>query len=202
MKRPKLRKYNVVYLLVIIYFGCTHTTSDEVTDSELKRTDVTVDTKPRIEGDLSIFEYDLSMYNEKFLLLITPTIDLATDKYSSTILLTQKGDTIFNKQITLDSLAQTIMKYKVFADSSEYSKIATDYELRKVVYHGVRTNDLYFVADITSKTRNQDLKVLFQISYAYKGEIGKLFVNGFSKKGFGPRQRKGKVVNKNALGNF
>jgi hypothetical protein len=135
------------------------------------------------------------MYNEKYLMRITPAIDSDSNEYPSMKRLTKKTDTIFNKIINIDSLGRTILKHKIFKDSNGYAKIASEYELRKVVYHGVRTNDLYFEAEIASETWHKDLKVLFQISYLYKGEIGKLFVNGFNEKGFGPNA--GEILNNN-----
>ena len=42
--------------------------------------------------------------------------------------------------------------------------------------------------------KKKDLKVLFQLSYLGKNEIGKLFVNGFSEKGWG--NNAGEIDNK------
>lgn len=150
--------------------------------------DLNLETDPEIKGDFTIYEHDLSMYNEKFFMRITPTIDSFKNLYETCILLTQKTDTIFSKTINIDTLGRTILKHKIFKDSTEYTQIATEYELRKVIYHGVRTNDLFFVADIASETRQKNLKVLFQISYRNNEEIGRLFVNGYNAKGFGPNK--------------
>ncbi|NVK73134.1 MAG: hypothetical protein HWE24_06605 [Oceanospirillaceae bacterium] len=184
-----MKRLNIIYLLIVVYivcFGCNEiNTSKDKTDGKLKNDSLTVEVKPELKGDFTIYEHDLSMYNEKYLMRITPTINSNYNQYESNILLTKKGDTIFNKRINIDSLGQTILKYEIFADSTEHSKIGTDYELRRVVYHGVRTNDLYFVAEIASIEGKKDLNVLFQLSYLGKNEIGKLFVNGFSKKGWG-----------------
>jgi hypothetical protein len=184
-----MKKFNIIYLLIvgfIVCFGCNEdNTSKDKTDVKLNCDLLTVEAKTELKGDFTIYEHDLSMYNEIYLMRITPTIDSNNNQYKSNILLTKKGDTIFNKRINIDSLGQTILKYEIFADSAEHYKIGTDYELRKVVYHGVRTNDLYFEADITSTDEKKDLKVLFQLSYFGKNEIGKLFVNGFSEKGWG-----------------
>ena len=181
-----MKRLKIIYLLLVVCFGCgQNNTPSNKTDDELEKDSLTFVVKPEVKGVFTIYEHDLSMYNEKYLMRITPTVDSTNSKYESYILLTKKADTIFNKRINIDSLGQTIIKHKIFADSTEHFRIATDYELRRIVYHGVRTNDLYFEADIASITGTKDLKVLFQLSYLYKGEIGKLFVNGFSEKGFG-----------------
>lgn len=185
-----MKKGILLYVLIIICFGCHRTTNtDEKKDINLQNNALNIDTSledtPEVKGDFTIYEHDLSMYNGKYFMSITPRIDSAKNKYETNILLTQKIDTIFNKVINIDSLGKTILKHKIFEDSIEHFKIATEYELRKVVYHGVRTNDLYFEADIASETRQKNLKILFQISYLNKGETGKLFVNGFNEKGFG-----------------
>ncbi|MEX1000511.1 MAG: hypothetical protein WDZ35_00200 [Crocinitomicaceae bacterium] len=184
-----MKSFKIIYLLIVVCIvcdGCNETdTSKNNTDDKLNNDSLTIEVKPEVKGDFTVYEHDLSMYNKKYLMKITPTIDLDNNQYESNILLTKKGDTIFNKQINIDSLGQTILKYEVFADSAEHSRIGTDYELRKVVYHGVRTNDLYFEADIASIEGKKDLKVLFQLSYLGKNEIGKLFVNGFNEKGWG-----------------
>ena len=169
--------------------GCNQTNqSTTAGDYQPKNDSLTSETKSEVMGDFTIYEHDLSMYNEKYFMRITPDVDSVLNKYESNILLTKKTDTIFNKTINIDSLGLTILKHRIFADSTEYSRIATDYELRKVVYHGVRTNDLYFEAKIESEKRHKTLIVLFQISYLYKDEIGKLFVNGFNENGFGPNE--------------
>jgi len=190
-----MKKLKILYLLIVVCIGCDqNNTSSSITDEELKEDSLTVVVKPEVKGEFTIYEHDLSMYNEKYLMRITPNVDSINSKYESYILLTKKADTIFNKRINIDSLGQTIIKHKIFADSTEHSKIATDYELRRIVYHGVRTNDLYFEADIASIAETKDLKVLFQLSYLYKGKIGKLFVNGFNEKGYGPNT--GEIENK------
>jgi hypothetical protein len=196
--RIKMKKDTILYLLIIICFGCNQTnSSDEKKDTNLQNDslniNINLEATPEVKGDFTIYEHDLLMYNEKFFMSITPAVDSVKNVYETNILLTRKADTILNKNINIDSLSETILKHKIFEDSTEYSQIATEYELRKVIYHGVRTNDLYFEAEIASETRHKNLKVLFQISYAYKGEIGKLFVNGFNEKGFGPH--KGEVEN-------
>lgn len=180
-----MKKFKII-LLIVVCIGCNETdTSKNKTDEKLNNASLTIEATPEVKGDFTIYEHDLSMYNEKYLMRITPTVDSNYNQYESNILLTKKGDTIFNKRINIDSLGQTILKYEIFADSAEHSKIGTDYKLRKVVYHGVRTNDLYFEADIESIEGKKDLKILFQLSYLGKNEIGKLFVNGFSEKGWG-----------------
>ncbi|WP_282042685.1 hypothetical protein [Winogradskyella flava] len=190
-----MKKIKILYLLIVVCTDCgQNNTSNNKTDEKLEKDSLTALVKPEVNGEFAIYEHDLSMYNEKYLMRITPSVDSINSKYESYILLTKKTDTIFNKRINIDSLGQTIIKHKIFADSTEHSKITTDYELRRIVYHGVRTNNLYFEADISSTVGTKDLKVLFQLSYLYKGEIGKLFVNGFSKKGW--ENNTGEIDNK------
>lgn len=191
----KMKNLKFIFVLFVVCIGCNQSiTVEKSSDEKITDNSLSVASKPEVKGDFTIYEHDLSMYNEKYLMRITPTINPTNNKYEAYILLTKHSDTIFNKPINIDSLGQTILKHKIFADSAEYSKIATDYELRKVVYHGVRTNDLYFVADIASIVGEKHLKVLFQLSYLFDGEIGKLFVNGFNKKGWG--NNAGEVENK------
>lgn len=189
LKEHKMKKFHIVFLPIvvcIVCIGCNESVSSKYkTNSKLNLVSLTIEAKPEVNKDFTIYEHDLSMYNEKYRMRITPAIDSNDDQYVSNILLTNRGDTIFSKPINIDSLAQTTLKYELYADSAEYSKIGTDYVLRKVVYHGLKTNDLYFEADIASIEGKKDLKVLFQISYLGKNEIGRLFVNGLSKKGWG-----------------
>ncbi len=176
-------KFKVIYLLTVICIACNQAnTSKSKTGEALYKDSLLIEVKAGVKGDFAIYEHDLSMYNEKYLLRILPTIDSKTNKYETYIVLTKNTGTIFNKRINIDSLGQAILKHKIFADSAEHTKIASDYELRKVVYHGVRTNDIYFVADLAPLKGSKRLQVLFQVSYLYKGEIGKLFVNGFYEK--------------------
>ncbi len=181
----RMKNITIICLLIVVCIGCNQTNPPKNrTEAKLKNDTLKTEVYPEVKGDFTIYEHDLSLYNEKYLLQITPAIETLNNKYESHILLTKKSDTIFNKRINIDSLGRTILRYKIFADSAEYSKIATDYELRKIVYHGVRTNDLFFVADIVSIEGTKSLKVKFQLSYFGKYEIGKLFVNGFIEKGW------------------
>jgi len=187
-----MKTLKTLSLIIFVCFGCNQTnTLNNKTDEEPINKSMTIEVTTEVKGDFTIWEHDLSMYNEKYLMRIIPSIDSINNKYESYILLTKKTDTIFNKRINIDSLGQTIIKNKIFVDSTDHSKVASDYELRRIVYHGVRTNDLYFVADIESKTETKELKVLFQLSYL--DEIGKLFVNGFNEKGWGKSWQKVKM---------
>jgi len=180
-----MNKFKILYWFIVFCLACNHSSTLNNKNIETPNKDSLLsEVKPETKGYFTIYERDLSMYNEKYLLKITPIIDSVNYKYETYILLTKKSDTIFNKKINVDSLGQTIIKHKIFVDSTEYSKIAIDYELRKVVFHSVRNNNIYFEADLVSITREKRLKVLFQISYLNKSEIGNLFVNGFNEKGW------------------
>ena len=172
----------IYIFIVLILVSCNNENQSNTTDKGEQKKDSSA-VKPEIKGDFTVYEHDLSMYNERYLMRITP--DSTHNQYESNILLIKQTDTIFNKRINIDSLGQTILKYKINEGSAEYGHIATDYELRKVKYYAVRTNDLYFIADIASTEGKKDLEVLFQLSYLGKNEIGKLFVNGFNEKGWG-----------------
>ena len=181
-----MKKFKIIYLLIVacmVCMGCHETdTSKNNTEEKLNNdsltSEVKPEAKPEVKEDFTIYHHHLSMYNESYRMRITPIVDSIYNQYVSNILLTKKGDTIFNKRINIDSLGQIRLKYQLFADSAEHTEIGTYYKLRKVVYHGVRTNYLYFEADITSIEGKKDLTVLFQLSYLGKDEIGKLSVNG------------------------
>ncbi|MDX1628968.1 MAG: hypothetical protein R3345_09740 [Fulvivirga sp.] len=191
-----MKKFKHIYFLVVTCVACQGTDSSKYNGDELLTPDEqTTASKPELKGDFTIHEHDLSMYGEKYFMRIAPTVDSVNNKYQSNIVLTKKSDTIFNKKINIDSLEETIIKYEVYADSAEHDKIASDYELRKVVYHGVRAKNLYFQAEIASTEGKNDLKVLFQLTYLGKDEIGKLFVNGFSEKGWGDNA--GEIIDEN-----
>lgn len=169
----------ILLLAMLTLWGCNNGHSDcEGPDGkhlpDPEPTPITVD------GDFAMYEYDLSMYNLPYLIRITPFVDSSSMAYQSGILLIQKQDTVFSKLINIDSLQSTIYKHEIFKDSTYYDRISSDFELRRITYRSVRTNDLYFVADLGSKVGDDSFSVLFQLSYLNEGEIGKLFVNGFS----------------------
>jgi len=186
-----MKKSAFLFLLVLIGFSCSKN-QKRIEIEELKKDTIVVNKKSEIKGNFFIYEHDLSMYNKKYFMRISPVLDSINNRFESEIILTKKTDTIFNKRINIDSLGQAILKRKSYEDRPEYDKITTDYQLRKVVYHNVRANNLYFEATIISDELEKQLKVIFYVPYQDKN-IGKLHILNFGNRSFG--KNKGEIEN-------
>ncbi|PCJ67584.1 MAG: hypothetical protein COA58_00165 [Bacteroidetes bacterium] len=179
-----MKNFKIIYLWVLISWGCNQNGTNEEQSHTVEYIKFpSQDTLPKILGDFSIYEHDLSLYSKKYLMRITPTIDSVNHRYQSNLVLTQNSDTIFNKEINIDSFSNTIIRYNIKTKSADHPRIATHYELREVLWQGLRTDDLFFQAHLKSKDSTKDLYVKFQVTYLH--EIGKLFVNGFSRQKYG-----------------
>ena len=186
-----MKKFNFLFLFILIGFACSEN-QKKAKIKEFKKDTIAVEKKPEVKGKFFIYEHDLSMYNEKYFMRISPVLDSINDRFESDIVLTKKADTIFKKRINIDSLGQAILKRKAYKDHSEYDKITTDYQLRKVVYHNVRASNLYFEATIISDEPKKQLKIIFYLPYRDQN-IGKLHILNFGNRSFG--KNKGEIEN-------
>ena len=178
-------KYSILWVIAV--FGCYSCnqsgTAGKASDNVHSTGTVAVQVQPAMHGDANASVYQVSHYNESYLLKISPGMDSSGLHQDYHIVLTQSDDTIFQQPVTLTSFEQAIMTQEQYIDDTGFTTITSSYALRGVAYHGVRAYNLYFVADIASLKGKKDLKALFQLSY--KGEPGQFRVNGVNEKGWG-----------------
>lgn len=176
-----MKQLHWVFVLLVMSAGCVeHDAAHQHTSKADEYDSLAATVEPSVKGDFQTYVHDLSMYNESYHLAIAPIIDTLNHTYQCTLLLTKKADTIFSQQVTRDILEQAILRD---AEHSESSPLPADYELRKVIYHNTKSNNLYFIADMTSQDEADTLQILFQLPYRGQG-IGTIFVNGINKEGW------------------
>ena len=174
-------KHLLTYILLFSAFVSCNTSDNTSLDEQKNEDSVTIEL-PKVQGDFAIYEYDLRMYNVPYLLRIIPSIDTTQNTYQTNIVLTQNGDTIFNKLINADSLFNSIASYKdnpkyiEYLNKNELYKNLDTFKLERVLYRAVRTDDLFFTSLFCSEN-GEELYVNFQITYLGK-DVKKLFVNG------------------------
>lgn len=185
-----MKDFKTAYLLSLLFFlSCCQ--SRKTSDYTIKIPEKKVLVKKE-KQDVFMYEHDLSMYNNKYLMRILPKLNVDNE---FEILLIQEADTIFNKRITITAIAQDITENKILIEGIDRLKIANNYHLTKVVYQAVRANNIYFEASLTFKEQKRSLKVLFYIQYLYKKDYGKLTIHSLNDKGFG--RNKGEEDNQN-----
>ncbi|MCI4671931.1 MAG: hypothetical protein MRZ79_27560 [Bacteroidia bacterium] len=195
-----MKKILILVLIALGFWSCKSNSENKSSEENKTETVSTGEENISVEGDFSFFEHRISLRGEEHILFVIPTIDSTNTKYESNVLLMKGEEAVFNKIVSLDTLANTIYRYEIFADSVEYDKIATDYKLNKLVWHGLRTSNLFFVAYLHPKSGKDPLQVMFQISYAEKDK-GKLFVNGFTKGSYGEHRGEKKSKENKVVGN-
>lgn len=162
--------------------GCTSVEKETTSLDEEQQTPLHETAEIQEADYTTADERQLTLYNEAYVLRIVPAVASEDDRYSVAISLDKEGASVFHQVITLDTLAQAALRQFGTADSLAHQLAADNKVINKVVYNGVRSGNLYFVADITTKPAGKDQKLLFQI--AYKDVTGLLIFNGVSDKGW------------------
>ena len=177
-----MRSVSFLFITILLIYGCNFSNQSSL---DKKKTIKLKEVKSAKVEVAYIFEHDLSMYNRSYFMRITPTLDSFNLDHKYTILLIQDKDTIFNKQITLDSITKKIINNRVAIDGVNKENIKDNFYLSKIVYHAVRANNIYFEASFKSRSQDVYLKSLFYLQYLHKNNLGKMTFHALNLKGYG-----------------
>lgn len=193
----KIIKSLLFSLLLISVVGCKKADKKKELPKEEENEIVKIhpnilSTKTKKQNDVTpkkksvvAYEHDLKLYNNSYLLQISPKIDTSSVNTNFEIVLTQKKETVFKVLVNLDSLALKTRAVDIAKEVKQPLDFKV-YQIKKIVYHGVRGNNLFFQGTLVSKTNNKNvLKTFFFIQYLNKKDRGKLIIQGVNKKGYG-----------------
>ena len=178
-------------ILSLMLIGCKESIKSKDSKPSQGKEIVTEVVKPQTKHHQKMYRHNLSLYNEKYVLEISPSVDELNrlnpiiNLYQIDCCITEERDTIFYKKVSLENLVEKTRAVDVKLDNISVESLFSDYVLDKIVYHNVRADRLYFEATYLSKLDQLPIKTVFNFRYRNTQNNAELKVNQVSHRGWG-----------------
>lgn len=176
-----MKNYICILILVSLIAGCSQyekKTEDNDIMPSVSGSDSVHNNQEKLIYNVTMDEkqYDLSMYNEKYLLRLIPDSVISRGDMVYHVLLTKRSDTIINYPINIDTIESRYYEINKTGLEDERIEFKKDYYLSRLKHTFIRTDNLYLDAILNSKSDTTKMRVILKFKYRGKKK-GKLYIN-------------------------